>query len=181
MEVAFSILLDSAGYNLARRYQLKILQKFQAKEALLIGPHVTIKYAFFANDFIGVERYFDGIAQRTHSFEIELSGISSFEENHVVFLNIIKSEELTKIHLKVLEDLVQRFHVTKAEFEGSNLHFHITLAYKDITSETFKSIMEDFKDESVSQKVVVKQFGLWLRISPEEKWFLYKIKELQLP
>ncbi len=178
MEVAFSILLDSAGYNLVRKYQLKIRQLFQAKETLLLEPHSTIKYAFETNNFEGIEKYFDDVARTTEVFEIDIDGISAFEENTVVFLNIAKSEQLTNMHLRILMDLKQNFNASQAEFEGPSFHFHITLAYKDITKETFKKIMEHFKDENTQVKLAVKQLGLWVRIAPEDRWFLYKISSL---
>ena len=179
MEVAFSILFDSAGYNLARKYQLAIREQFQAKETLLLEPHATIKYAFETNNLKGIEEYFDQVAAITKAFEIEFDSISSFEENNVIFLSIAKSEVLTKLHVKVLEDLKSKFQATQTKFEDPNLHFHTTLAYKDITPETFKTIKVHFKNENIHQKTSIKQLGLWVRVEPEDKWFLYKIGTLQ--
>ena len=179
MEVAFSILFDSTGYNLARKYQLAIRKQFGAKETLLLEPHATIKYAFETNNLKGIEEYFGQVATTIKAFEIEFVSISSFDEDNIVFLSVAKSEILTNLHIRVLEDLKNKFQASQTEFEGPTLHFHTTLAYKDITTETFNMIMEYFKNENIHQKISIKQLGLWVRVAPEDKWFLYKIGTLQ--
>jgi len=181
VEVAFSILLDTPAYNLARRYQLQISQKFHTFEAISLEPHATIKYAFLTDNLEKIEQYFDEVAQSTKPFSIDIEGISSFEENNVIILKIAKSEILKTLHFKVLKDLKQKFSVIPAQYEGTDFRFHITLAYKDISSDTFKQIMEFLKNEKPKLKISITKLGLWVKSEPTKQWILYKIDNLGYP
>ena len=176
MQAAFSILLDPPLYNYVRNLQTKIYELFSAKDTLKLEPHFTLKYKFETNGLKGVEDYFDELLERTESFEVHLNGINTFEDgDKVIFLNVEKSETLTNLHLKVLGDLSQKFQVMPGEFEGKDLHFHITLAYKDISDETFQQILEYLKDEKPTFRFMAKRLALYLLPDSNINWFIYKI------
>jgi 2'-5' RNA ligase len=179
MQAAFVILLDPPSYNYVRNIQNKIYGLFGAKETLKLEPHFTLKYAFEINDLDAVEDYFDELVGRTKELEVSLNNIGTFEnEKNVVFLNVEKNETLTKLHLKVLEDLSQRFSIEPGEFEGEGLHFHITLAYKDISNEVFRKIKDLLKEEQPNIKFKIKRLGLYLFPDSDTGWFIYKIGNL---
>lgn len=176
MQAAFSILLDPPSYNYVRNLQAKIYEQFGAKETLKLEPHFTLKYKFETSDLKSIENYFDKLLEQTEAFEVQLESINTFEDgDKVVFLEVRKDETLTNLHLKVLEDLSQQFQVKPGEFEGKSLHFHITLAYKDISDETFQQILEYLKDEKPTFKFKVKRLALYLLPDSSVNWFIYKI------
>jgi 2'-5' RNA ligase len=173
MEVAFVILLENEYYNYVRQLQLKISQLFHAKETLKLEPHITIKYAFTISNLQSVENYFKELTNQIKPFEIKIKSIESFDVN-VVFISIEKNNTLTNLHLKILNDLKQRFSIRPAEYEGKNFHFHITLAYKDIDNKTFKKIKDKLKNEKSQFTFTLHKLGIYLRPDPNENWFLYK-------
>lgn len=177
MQAAFVVLLDSPSYNYVRNLQLKIYNLYGAKEPLKLEPHFTIKYAFDTNNLTGVENYFDDLVSKTKKFEVVLEGINSFESK-VIFLDVRKNDLLTDLHLNLLKDLSEKFSMKPSEFEGKDLHFHVTLAYKDINDETFHKIKKLLKDESPNFKFEVKRLGLYLLPNPDQQWFIYKIGNL---
>lgn len=173
MEAAFVVLTDGEIYNYVRSLQVGIRNLFGAKESLKLEPHFTIKYAFNISDLEQIEQYFDCLVKDTKPFEAIVDGIDSFETK-VVFLKIAENEILTNIHLGILKDVEQKIFIAPSEYEGKNLHFHITLAYKDISEEIFRKIMENFQNEKPYIKFTVKKLGLYLRLDPDENWFIYK-------
>lgn len=178
MQAAFVILFDLDIYNYARKLQVKLYDLFGTKETLKLDPHITIKYAFDASKLNDYEKYFDELVKATPPFEIEINRVDSFETN-VVYLGISKSKILTDLHLKVLHDFKERFSIEPSEFEGENLNFHATLAYKDITEEVFGKIKEYLKNEKPNFKFQVRKLGLYLRFNENDNWFVYKVGELK--
>lgn len=80
--------------------------------------------------------------------------------------------------MKILEDLKEKFSIPPGEFEGENFHFHITLAYKDVSGETFQKIKNYLKDEKINFKFKIKRLAIYLLPDPENNWFIYKIGNL---
>jgi len=178
MQVAFVGLLDASTYNYVRDLQVKMYGLFDAKEALRLEPHFTLKYKFDTDDLTAARRYFDELADRTKPFEVTVNGIDTFE-NNIVFLDIAKNPIITNLHLKILADVDKRFSVAPSEFEGKELHFHITLAYKDIDDKTFKKIKEYFETQVIRLQFPVQQIGMYLLPNPEDQWFLYRTSTLK--
>lgn len=178
MEIAFVILLEGDEYNYVRRLQIRLYKLFNAKETLKLEPHLTIKYAFEISNLQLIENYFTELTSRTKPFEIKIKGIGSFESN-VVFVDIEKNNMLTNLHLKILNDLKQRFSIERSEFEGKDLHFHTTLAYKDISNKTFQKIKKELKNEKPEFAFKVNKLGIYLKLDPNENWFLYKTSSLK--
>ncbi len=177
MQAAFVALLDPPSYNYVRTLQVKIYSLFGTKETLKLEPHITIKYAFDINNLNSVEKYFDELVNQTKTFELTLEGISSFEKD-IVFLDVRNNSAITNLHLKILEDISQKFSVNPGEFEGEEMHFHTTLAYKDISPETFKKIKYSLKSEQSSFSFKVKRLGMYLLPDSSMNWFIYKIGNL---
>ncbi len=178
MQVAFVGLLDASAYNYVRDLQVKMHDLFDAKAALKLEPHFTLKYKFDTDDLTAARQYFDEVANRTKPFEVTVNGIDTFETN-VVFLDITKNSIITNLHLKILADVDRRFSVAPSEFEGEGLHFHITLAYKDIDDETFQKIKEYFETQDIRLQFPVQQIGMYLLPNFEDQWFLYRISALK--
>src|SRR5260221_8705195 len=145
MEAAFDILFDGDFYNYVRSLQVKLYQKYKTKEAITLEPHITLKYAFPVVALASIEKYFDELVNFTQTFEIETNGINSFP-SRVIFLDIVANQLLRSLHLKILEEVNSKFAISPTEFEGSNFHFHSTLAYKDISEDTFEKIKEYLKE-----------------------------------
>lgn len=176
MQVAFSVLLDPPSYNYVRNIQTKIYEQFGAEETLKLEPHFTLKYKFETNDLRSAEGYFDDLLKQTKAFEVHLKGIDKFEDgDKVIFLGLEENNTLRKLHLKILEDLSQKFQVKPGEFEGEALHFHITLAYKDISDETFHQIKDYLKNEKPDFNFMAKRLALYILPDSNVNWFIYKI------
>jgi 2'-5' RNA ligase len=177
MRVAFVGLLNPDTYYVVRRLQVEIHRLFGAKEPLKLEPHFTIKYQFETDNLSEIEKYFDVLVKNTKSIPLIIDGIKTFPKN-VVFFDIAKNTDLTELHLKILQDLNQNFSVAPGEFEGADLNFHITLAYKDIDNETFIKIKEYYLHQEHKFSFTMKQIGIYLLLDPADNWFLYKIGNL---
>ncbi|OGK12266.1 hypothetical protein A3C98_02410 [Candidatus Roizmanbacteria bacterium RIFCSPHIGHO2_02_FULL_37_15] len=178
MEIAYVILLDGELYNYTRRLQTNLSRLVNTKQALQLEPHITVKYGFEIKDISPFEKYFDQLVNSIHPFTIRLNKINYFEPN-VAFLDIEKNKDLTNLHSNILEFLDKNHSIKPSEFEGPSFHFHTTLAYKDLSSEDFIKVKNYLKNESPNYKYSVSKMAIYILLSQEDKWFIYKIGSLK--
>jgi 2'-5' RNA ligase len=172
------ILLEGDEYNYIRKLQVRLHELFKTKETLKLEPHMTIKYAFETNNLSGIEKYFDDLTSQIKPFKIKMNGVNFFEPN-VAFVDFEKNEDLTNLHVKILNELGQQFFIQPSEFEGKDFHFHSTIAYKDIDKETFIKIKNELETEKPQFTFNLHKLGIYLKLNPNEDWFLYKTSLLK--
>lgn len=177
MEIAINALLDPAPYNLVRQLQTEIAQHFPTEATLKLEPHITVKYAFPISDLSDVTNYFYQLAKSTSAIPFTITGIETFPTK-VIFLNIAPNNSLSNLHMRLLKETKKQFGASAAEFEGNDLHFHITLAYKDITNEAFPKIKDFLAKRSVNYSGTLTKLGLYLRLTPDRPWFVYQTAKL---
>lgn len=167
------------GYNLGvKNAQIvdelrhSISEKFLVKEALLIPPHLTLFYPF-EMEVATVEilkKSLGQLAQGKSAFETKVTGFNHFGET-VCFLDVEQSRDLFDLKEALVEMMKGQFQINE-ETRGKNApHFHITLAYKDVTPETFKLIEEYLKTWSLPiDKLRIDAITLFGR--REERWYV---------
>ena len=177
MQIGLVALIDISSYNYARKLQLKLYEQVDVIEELKLEPHITIKYAIEVDNLEKIEKYFDELVAQTERFEVQIKGINYFESG-VVFLDIVKNNLLSNLHLKILNDLAAKYSIKPSEFEGENFNFHITLA-KDLDLEKFKLIKEGLKTENPNFKIKITQLAMYLLPNQNANWFIYKAGKLK--
>lgn len=179
MQTAIVVLLDPPSYNYVRAIQLRMYECFGTKATLTLEPHFTIKYAYIPGNLSLAENYFDSLISNTKEFDVNLSSIGSFDNSkNVVFLNVEKNDKLQELHMSILDELAHRQLAQPGEFEGKDLHFHITLAYKDISKEDFQKAKLMLKDEKPNFQFRVKRLAMYVRADDDAPWFIYKVGNL---
>lgn len=137
------------GYNLAGssadlvdRLRQSIGRRFDVQSALRIPPHLTLFYPFEWDE--GVERLENVLvkfAERESAFINKISGFGHFGEE-VWFIDVEQNAGLFDLKKRLDKVMVEQFNLDENNKGHSGIHFHITLAYKDVTPEKFKLIGE---------------------------------------
>jgi 2'-5' RNA ligase len=116
----------------------KLAVTFSVQEALKSPPHLTLFYPFETDDIQGVEPALADIARSIPPFLLDVVGFRSFDEA-VWFLDVEQRPELHALKTRIVDAITQTLGISENR-KGNGVHFHITLAYKDLTPETFRQI-----------------------------------------
>ncbi len=173
MQLGFAIIVDDATHNLVRRLQLRVVEELGVKNpALKQVPHVTLKQPFHAKTLEPVEAYFDELVAVVESFPVELRGLGWFDEDRVVFLDVVPDPRLETLRRRILADLGERFRVKPRDIEDDRYHLHLTLAY-GLTPEDYERTRALLvAEEPLSQRFTLDTLGLFYYTG--EEWVVYK-------
>ncbi|HVX25211.1 MAG TPA: 2'-5' RNA ligase family protein [Parafilimonas sp.] len=125
--------------------------RFNSKKALKVFPHITLKAPFKFSPGIHAEllRWFNDLHLLQKPFSIQLKNFGAFENkrNPVVFVQPILTKELQALQQQLIASFDSVFpgnvHPTDLDF-----HPHITIAYRDLSFETFKQAWSEYKYKS---------------------------------
>lgn len=119
-----------------------IAEKFSVHASLRFPSHLTFLRPFEMDDgfFDDLKRTLSDFASKRSAFEVSTVGFNSFDEA-VWFLDVDQKQELFDMKKDLSDLLLQSSLLTEEQvLETRGVHFHITLAYKDMTPEKFKLI-----------------------------------------
>lgn len=177
--IGYAVLLDDASHNYARQAELDISQRFQTRGGLRQSPHITVKQPFSVETLGPFAGYLDDLARETAAFPIVLSGIDFFEPK-AIFIDVEENEHLRALHTKIIDHLRAEHGIEpNAAIEEKNVRFHSTLATSDLTEENFHKAKEYLKNEKPSFSFQASTLALFLHLSPEEGWIIYRRARLE--
>jgi len=125
----------------------KISKKFDVHEALRIPPHITLFYPFETKDVKPLERALEEVAASQPKIGLSITGFHSFDEA-VWFLDVEQKPELFSLKEAIVGAVQRSLHLEENR-KGKGIHFHCTLAYKDVSSEVFRQIGNSLKYETL--------------------------------
>ena len=127
------------------RLRERISERFGVNRARNSPPHVTLRYPFDTADIASVKRGLSAVACKTAPFVVPVIGFSAFDEA-VWFIDPVQDERLLVLKEEVCAAILVATGIAeKNAWEGH--HFHITLAYKDVSPETHRRIREFLRGE----------------------------------
>lgn len=174
MQLAYVILLPDDVHNFMRRAQAELYELYGgSRKTLALEPHVTLKQPFEASELEPYERYLDRLAAELEPFELVMSGLGSFEDEGVVFLDVEQDERLHAIQRTLLDSLA----LEPAEYESGEpapYRFHGTLT-TGLSSDQLEQALASLGD-TPEFRFPLRRLGLF-RYS-EETWTLYKRAKL---
>ncbi len=126
---------DEARVDALRR---DLALKHSVQAALKIPPHFTLHYPFESADVSAIERSLAEFASAQAAFGIELKGFDCFEPD-VWFIDVGHEPRLQSIRDALKSDLAALGIQEEKRFPDP-FHFHVTLAYKDLSPQAFSAI-----------------------------------------
>ncbi|MFA6429702.1 MAG: 2'-5' RNA ligase family protein [Patescibacteria group bacterium] len=115
-----------------------IARPFGLSWSLTYPPHITLFYPFETNRIEDVRQLLEEVATRITPFDVDITGYNHFETD-VWFVEPEQRDELFQLKQSIAIPLSALLQI-KENDKGLTPHFHITLAHKELTPESFAAI-----------------------------------------
>jgi hypothetical protein len=143
VKASFALLLDGPTHNIMRRLSLELHRDLGlGLKAAQLPPHVSLKQSFRVKDLAALEALFDDFAANTAPVPLILTTLEMWRipanesETAVVFLDVAQYDALKILHNRLNLELGVRFEKTRSAFDGSEYHFHATVALDTVSKAT---------------------------------------------
>ena len=164
MLIGFAALLPDDVQNFMRAAARELDERFGT--ATTIEPHVTFKQPF-DGDVQAAATFLDELAASTAPFELELHGYATFDEEGVLFLDVVGGTgDLLELQRRVLDELP----AAPAKFEGAGYRAHATLAVGLTAAHLAEA--RAVLPPSPRFRFEVDRLGLFARLEPA--WIVYR-------
>jgi 2'-5' RNA ligase len=181
-------LIDDASQNKLRKFVGSICQKYNTGViASLLPQHVSLKIAFYSSGFEMIEKYFDELASRISPFEINGDNVQLIkiqekdQESGLIWYAIEEENILRGLHNTLNHELMQKFHIPMAEYDGDNFHFHSTLIYGNKSFGDYATIFADVENMLPKMRMKIEKIGLFCCHENQivaGKFYTYRIRNL---
>lgn len=146
-----------------QRFKLDLRNRFNTEKAVEIYTHITLKAPFKspASNHDELVNWFNDLKMKEKSFILTLKNFGSFDNsNHpVVFINVknepklfIVQQNIMTEYITSISDVVNRVDI--------NYKPHVTVAYRDLSSEMFEKAWNEYKDKNFDAEFEVDGFHL---------------------
>jgi len=140
-------ILNGESEKRVNKLRLEIAEKFNVTAALRLPPHMTLFYPFESDGISPLIEKLKKITAKEKPFTIPIDGFMNFDDR-VWFLNPKEDERLFGIKDQIVAAMKETTGIEENN-EGRKTHFHITLAYKDLTSDVHRAIGEFLKEKEL--------------------------------
>ncbi|CAD5931322.1 Putative phosphoesterase GK0864 [Planktothrix tepida] len=125
-------------------------QTYNSHHALKSPPHITLQppFKWLIEDLQTLEQRLSEFALKQSSISITLSGFNAFPPR-VIYVDVIKTPELIKIHQQLMDDLEQQLNIVHEVSKKRLFSPHVTVAFKDLTRTAFKTAWLEFAQRSI--------------------------------
>ncbi|MEI7741462.1 MAG: 2'-5' RNA ligase family protein [bacterium] len=144
-EYFVGIALENEARDIVERLRRKIAEKFHVFAALNSPPHITLFYPFKTAVNTPILVGISALARNTVPFTVPILGFGAFGEA-VRFLEPAQDKRLVALKDKVVATMYQRARIPERN-SFSGFHFHITLAFKDLTPAIHREIVKLLETE----------------------------------
>lgn len=188
MKATFALLADSKTHNLVRKLSWDIHQKYRTGiDVCRLPPHISLKQPFDISDLDALSEYMTELVQGLERFQTLLTHLGLIEttmdglHTGILWLNVQETESLRHLHERVDRELTARFGNVPAAFDGADYHFHMTVAIGGPPFETYRKILDEFKDRLVDLPCTVREIVMFVydeRNAVNAGYMTYKILPL---
>jgi 2'-5' RNA ligase len=189
VKATFALLANVGIHNLVRRLSWDIHRKYRTGiDVCRLPPHISLKQPFDISDLNPLEEYMTELADRIPPFEVNLTGLELIEatldelETGILWLNVQETKLLRQLHNRLNQELTLLFGDVSAAFDGSDYHFHMTVALGGQPVEIYKKIYREFAGHLKDLQYMVQELGMFVYDDREEinaGYIIYKILPLR--
>ncbi|MDL1944886.1 2'-5' RNA ligase family protein [Chloroflexi bacterium CFX2] len=190
MKATFALLADDKTHNLVRKLSWDIHQKYRTGiDVCRLPPHISLKQPFDISDLDSLTAYMTELTQSLRPFQALLTHLDLIEatmngfRTGILWLNVEETETLRGLHNRLNEELTARFGNVPAEFDGADYHFHMSVAIGGQPIETYRMILDEFKDRLVNLRCTVQEMVMFVydeRTAVNAGYMTYMILPLSL-
>ncbi len=144
--------------------QEDISTRFGGRASLKVMPHITLKapFKFPAAAHAIVLDWFENLNLNVSGFDLELKDFGAFHNKNqpVIFINLEPNVTLMKLQKEILAEFRNAFPEISIMNLEINFHPHVTVAYRDLTVESFREAWPEFQVKKFSETLEVYNFHL---------------------
>jgi 2'-5' RNA ligase len=136
-------------------------ENYKSKAALNSPPHITLHMPFrwrAEKEEKLIERLKD-FARQQEPIKICLDGYSSFPPR-VIFLNVVSSIPLATFQKELEKYCKRKLNLFNANRLDQPFHPHLTLAFRDLKKEAYRSAWEEFKKKEYKAEFIADKVSL---------------------
>lgn len=157
----------------AKVYSKDFAERFYSLGSYKNFPHITLIKPFpfdESQENILVEK-FSEMGLKTTPFIVVLKDFGNFPNSKkpTVFIRVENKAELQKLYDEVHPNI-------NYEPYSKDIHFHLTVGYKDLSPDNFQKAWEEYKTKTFEDSFLVDKICLFKHYNG--KWNLLKIKNL---
>jgi len=188
MKATFAFLADNHIHNLVRKLSWDIHQKYRTGiDVCRLPPHISLKQPFDISDLDSLSEYMTELAGSIEHFQARLTQLELIEaaidglESGILWMNVEETKTLRRIHNRLNEELTARFGNVPADFDGERYHFHMSVAIGGQPIETYRTILDEFKDRLGNLQYTVRDLVMFVydeRSDVNAGYITYKILPL---
>lgn len=148
-----------------------ISEKFNVYESLKRPAHITLYNPVKLTSLAQEECFFSALDRAAYSapFNQVLKNFNAFPE-HTFYLDVEQNESIMNLKSAINKELKSLALVSS--IETFKFTPHLTLAFKDVKPEVFRTIITDFKDRRFKRQFNVNGFSVYKHI--DKKWQPFK-------
>jgi 2'-5' RNA ligase len=165
MRATFVLLTDWETQNFMRKLALELDTRYQiGLSGCLLPAHVSLKQPFQIADLHAVETFFDEWAATVEPFDVHFTGLRfPFIEQAgvgIVWLEVEETAQLRDLHNRLNAELARRFQHSEAPFDGSQYHFHATVALGRWPLTVHEKLEKEYEGRAISGAFCVRELAL---------------------
>ncbi len=156
----------------AKEHAIKqtIAEQYDTHVAITKPAHITLVPPYRATEaqltsLVDLHR---AVAQQMEPFELVLDGYGCFEGNKTVFINVPHNEQLQHLYSLLKAGFIDLGQAKEKHFHAGPLRPHLTVAYRDLTPESFEAIWQAYEHEPFSATFPVNSF--WIMQYVDRVW-----------
>lgn len=158
-------------------YKDYFFEQFNSKASLNSPPHVTVHMPFKLKE-AREEKLIEAVSQvvKNHDqFSLQLNNYDHFGQR-VIYVKVEDSSALTNLFLDIRKMMKVNFNVFNADYKNRGYNPHITLAFRDLKKEAFKTAWPEFEKATYQKTFEVNTLALLKHDG--QKWQVLKDFEL---
>lgn len=154
-----AIVVPEPVYSYARAEQEYIAQTWGPRQSLRNPPHITLipPLQLLPDEVSKLQDIAHEMASTNFSFELKVNGFESFPPR-VIFIKPNFPKELNLLYLRMRNAIRASIPNALNRFPDESFHPHITIAYKDVKPEQFKSMWKYYRNKKVRFTVSIDRF-----------------------
>jgi 2'-5' RNA ligase len=169
MKATFALLANNEIHNLVRKLSWDIHQKYRTGiDVTRLPPHISLKQPFDISDLNLLGKYMIELAKNITPFDVKLTELQMIDmtiegmDTGILWLNVQETELLRQLHGRVNRELTVRFGNVQAAFDGSEYHFHMTVAIGNQPIETYQKIKDEFSETLTNLRYTVREMVMFV-------------------
>ena len=191
MRAGFAVLANLEAFNLVRKLAWNV--HFQYRTGTIdarLPPHISLKQPFAIADLNAVEEYMDELAQAIAPFEVELTRLELRSIIHqgrdygLLWIAVQENPTLRALHNTLNHELSQRFDDTRADFDGPEYLFHMTVMMGGQATDVYRAAFAEIADKEVNLRYIVRELAMFVYdepMGPHGEYLTYKILPIGAP